>query len=197
MSRRLVVAALVGTAMFLAAGSASAFDGQRHGFMLGIGLGAGFSSFTQEIESPIGNGSGSDSKGGLATEFRIGGGIGNQFFLYYSNKVNWFSIENVNNDKVTIADGVGSVAGQYFFKPESPSGFVSGGLGIGGWSTPMESNSSSLSGFGMFAGGGYEFSHLWSVEGSLSYASPSTSELGVKFTTKSTGVRVMLHLTGY
>ena len=75
--RSLIVAVLV-----LTAGSAEAFDGNRKGFILGGSLGAAATN----IED-------GDTKGSLATEFIIGGGISPQVLLYYTNYGTWFSQE--------------------------------------------------------------------------------------------------------
>ena len=43
----------------------------------------------------------------LHTDFRIGGGFkGDKFMLYYWYVVNWFGMENVLGEKITIISGV-------------------------------------------------------------------------------------------
>ena len=57
-----------------------AFDDERRGFLLGFG--AGLHGIEEDF-IVSGSNIGSQSKSGLATSFKIGGGITDQFTLYY------------------------------------------------------------------------------------------------------------------
>lgn len=178
---------------------AHAFDGQRKGFILGVGAGLGVSSFTQTLDvSGLGSEtSDRETKVGVAADFRIGWGVDDQLLLYYDNRANWFSVENVFDESVTLVDGLSTFGASYYFQPAAPSAFVTGGIGWATWTTPFEEESSGALGFGLYGGGGYEFNKLLSVEGSISYGMPSDEASGVKLTTDSIGLRLMLVLMGY
>lgn len=198
MSRWIAVLVPLGT--FLAISTpARAFDGNRKGFMLGAGLGLGMTSFTQEVEiTGLGsNKSDRESKTGLATDFRIGAGLSEQFSLYYVNRVAWFSIDNALGDKATIANSVGLVGGTYHLKPEGPSFYLNGLIGLSSWAAPFESGSDASTGFGFGLGAGYEFSKHWSVEGNLGFGSPSDESGGVKLTTNATTFSITINGTAY
>jgi hypothetical protein len=186
----LVLAVLVVSAV-----PAGAFDGKRKGFVLGVGVGPGLSSYTQELSS---SGSGSitsdrETKVGFSTDFRIGFGATERFLIVYDNKVNWIPFDNVLGEHVTVTDGISSLAVSYYLSESAPGGFLTGGLGGAGWSTPFEESSSGLAGFGVFVGGGYEFTKLWNLEGSLGFGSASDSDQGLKLTTNTTTFRVTIN----
>ena len=99
-------------AIFFSATPTLAFDDNRQGFILG--LGAGFHSIDIDF---LYNGSnvGSQSESGLATSFKIGGGLTDQFALYYVRNVSWYSAPYFDGYSITDATytvgltGVGSV----------------------------------------------------------------------------------------
>jgi len=189
------------TVIILTAVPAMAFDSQRKGFILGGGLGLAGTSFKQKLS---GGGESTESetetKPGLLTDFRIGFGPSDQLLLYYFNHVTWFSIENVLSQDVTIANGVGGIGISYYFTPKktdggrehlefspfTPAWFISGGLGLSSWATPFEEGSETWSGFGLWFGGGYEFSRHWSVELTIGHGNPSKTSGGFKAESNST-----------
>jgi hypothetical protein len=138
--------------------SASAFDGQRQGFLLGFGVGAG----SYKIEDR-------DSKAGLVTDLKIGYGFTDQFQLFYTNKVTWRSADDWDGDGL-ILHGLTGIGANYYFRPAAPSFFVGGGLGLashGFISTDSDVDSESDSGFGFYLGGGFEFARHLNVEFSV------------------------------
>ena len=186
---------LVLALLLVFAAPAGAFDGKRKGFVLGVGLGPGLSSYTQELSvSGLGSAASSrETKVGVSTDFRIGFGPTEQVLVVYDNKVTWIPFDNAIGNHVTIADGISSLSVSYYLAQSAPSGFLTGGLGAAGWSAPFESNSSGSIGLGMFVGGGYEFTKLWNLEGSLGYGSPSDTQQGVKLTTNTITFRVTIN----
>jgi len=183
----LVIAALVATT----SSPASAFDGKRKGFILGGGLGLGYVNFTQSINGMEGE---SEGKTALVTNFKIGGGFSEQFWLYYSNQNAWFSLTNVLDNDVTIASGVGGIGFTWFTSPEPKGLFLTGTIGLGSWDAPFEDGSSMWTGFGLMAGVGYEFAAHWAVDLSLMWGTPETTESS--FTFKSEFFGVMATVTG-
>lgn len=79
-----------------------------------------------------------------------------------------------------VADGLSALGATYYFKPEAPSFFVAGGVGLSAWNTPFESGSQTLTGFGFFAGTGYEFHKHLNIELDLIWGKPSRTKGGVK-----------------
>ena len=153
---------LVKSAMLIAvlssATPALAFDDSREGFILG--LGAGLHSISNDYTS---NGASylTESKSGLVTSFKIGGGITNQFALYYVRNASWFTKQITTGSTTKEAHGVvglGGIGATYYFEPTSPSGYMLAAIGGSDYAFPMESNVRTHTGGGIMLGGGYEFS---------------------------------------
>ncbi len=130
--------------------TASAFDGERKGFLLNLGAG-----FGQTFSS-----SGSYNTTGFVTDFKIGGGPSNKVQVYYTNRVLWYSYDFTTT---TFAKGMSAAGVSYFLKPQSPSLFFSGALGLAAINT--SSGRSSDPGFGFTLGVGFELaSHfIWEI----------------------------------
>ena len=180
------------------AASASAFDGQRKGFILGGGLGFGLPSFTQTVEA-MGEKETSDreNKAALQTNFMIGLGATEQVLIYYSNRVSWFGIENVFGDNVTIMDGLGGVSVAYYFQPTAPSPFILGTVGLSIWDAPFEEGSEAWYGGGFGIGGGYEFSRHYFVEADLMWGKPSKEEGGIDASSNALTIRVTINALAF
>lgn len=77
MAKKYFILFFVGFVLFLVNTNAHAFDGQRKGFLLGIGLGPGFTSFTQEVAVSIFGfhesvKSDRENKAGVISDLKIG-----------------------------------------------------------------------------------------------------------------------------
>jgi hypothetical protein len=191
MSRVAPVLCIIG-ALASASTSSFAFDGHRKGFVLGFGAGPAMTSFTQTVSLGAQSVTGDrENKMGLATDFRIGAGVTEQFSLYYVNRVSWFSLDNALGKTVTIANSVGLLGATYYFQPVCPSPYIHGLLGLASWDTPFESGSEAWTGMGLGGGIGYELAPHWSLEGSVNYGIPSRTIEGLKATTNA----VSIHLT--
>jgi hypothetical protein len=142
-------------AILLSATPALAFDDNREGFMLG--LGGGFHSIKNDYTF---NGVSyhTESQSGLATNFKIGGGITKQFALYYVRNVSWFNTTSaVLNKNTQAVVGMGGIGATYYFEPTSPSGYMLGAIGGSEYAYPGESNFTTRTGGAIMLGGGYEF----------------------------------------
>jgi len=130
--------------------TASAFDGERKGFMLNIGAGFGqtYSAF------------GANNSTGFVTDFKIGGGPSNKVQIYYTNRVLWYGSEFTST---TFAKGISAAGVSYFLKQQSPSLFFSGALGLGVINS--SSGRSSDPGFGFTLGLGFELARnfIWEI----------------------------------
>jgi opacity protein-like surface antigen len=161
------------------------FDGERNGFILGGGIGVGFLSNTTSFESF----SNTDERGVFLTNFKIGYAPSNVLELFYINKVSWWG-----QSDITFTLGVSAIAARYYFDQETETGWsVTGGFGLSALSAPFEENLESSSGFGLFAGGGYEFSNHWTVEFDLLYS--AVSEGDVDF--NSFGIQITINGLAY
>ena len=111
----------------IATSGAYAADQQRQGFILGLGIGPS----NVEIDS----GNASESSSGFGTSFMVGGGITDQFTLYYLNDVSFFEMEVVDQYGDTVSDlfaaGLTSVGLSYYFSPQAPSTYIGVGVGLG------------------------------------------------------------------
>jgi len=175
-----------------------AWDGQRKGFVLGFGLGGGYTTFTQTAEfmgmSETGD---RENKFGLHSDFKIGYAPSNQFLIYWMSNVNWFSIENILGDNITIANGVGGIGFSYYFSPADKSAYFRAGVGASTWMAPFDSDIDTWYGLGVVGGFGYEFAKHWSIEAIAMWSNPSKKELGIDLTTNAFSFAVTLNILGY
>lgn len=143
-------------AMLFSAAPAVAFDDSREGFILG--LGAGLHNIKNDY-SFNGISYQTESQSGLATSFKIGGGITNQFALYYVRNASWFSstVPGTTREGRAVV-GMGGIGATYYFEPASPSGYMLGAIGGSDFAFPLESNVTTRTGGAIMLGGGYEFS---------------------------------------
>jgi len=144
-----------------------AFDGERKGFILGVGLGVGYLSNTTSWDNSYDTGSITESRTVFQTYFKIGYAPSNTLEIFYSSRISWWSDHNYLSWL-----GLGAVAFTLYFDNISETGwFVSGGFGHSNMSElSFRSTSDSKSGFGLFGGAGYEFSKHWTVEVDLQYS---------------------------
>jgi len=144
---------------------AFAFDNNRQGFILGFG--AGFHTIDIDV---IYNGYklGSDSNSGIATSFKIGAGLTDQFALYYVRNASWYSApysDGFTTKDITYTMGIMGLGATYFLSPSAPSGYLLGAIGAGDLSAPFESGISSDTGSAFMLGAGYELNSHFMVEG--------------------------------
>jgi hypothetical protein len=189
----MVLVTVLGTAAV-----AGAFDGQRQGFILGVGGGAGLTSYTQTIAHGGGSvTSDRENEFPLMTDFRIGYAPSDALEIYWMSKVSWFSMENAYGDDVTIANGLGGLGVTYFLQPTAPSVFLAGGVGFSSWAAPLEEGVEAWYGLGVSAGAGYEFAPHWYIQGDVCWGNPSTEEGGDDFSTNALSVKLTLNVMGY
>lgn len=196
--RKLLISALLVVMMVGATNAAFAWDGKRKGFILGIGLGPGFTSFNQSLKSG-GISITSDRQNELSfmSDFKIGYAPNNLWQIHWMSKISWFGLENAFGDNVTIANGFGGVGATYSFYEGAPSPFLSGGIGFSTWATPFEEGSDTMYGFGIVLGGGYEFSKHWSLGFDLLWGKPSKDEGGGEFSTNALSLKFTINVLAY
>lgn len=129
--------------------SASAFDNNRQGFVLGFGVGLGAMEVDSETESFL----------GLQTDLKIGGGVSNQLLVHYTGKQFWF---NDDDFFFTLANPM--IGLTYYVLETSPSVFITGGVGLSLVGAFSDNAAGAGAGLGFFAGVGYEFHPKWNLE---------------------------------
>jgi len=144
------------------------WDGERQGFILGGGLGYGLTSFKNTLST----GEEREQGGAFMTELKIGYATNNQIAMYFTNKSSWFSRDaeetEIRGDDLILSSFTGGGM-SYYFKPDTPSLFVSGGMGVLSW---REDRTGTHHGYGLFAGGGYEFAKHFSAELNVLHGNP-------------------------
>jgi hypothetical protein len=156
-----------------------AFDKERKGFILGMGLGPGFSSYTKITDS-LGTQIYSDkqNKIGVFTDFKLGYAPNDHLMIYWMSKVAWSGRTDTlqqdtssREEDITVATGIGGLGVTYFFNAKSPSLFVTVGAGFTGWSYPFEDRDF-WTGIGVTGGVGWEFRPNWVLEASFLWGKP-------------------------
>lgn len=172
-SRKTIIGAAV-LLVFGMASSASAWDGQRKGFILGIGIGIGGVTDIQTVD-------GEDLlrryTGAGVSNAKIGGAFNNRFLLYFCSMDSWFRTIDYEGDSVLVRTDLAAVGASYYLKPEFPSYYLSGALGTVTWNYPWdramsfdeEDGEDVWRGIGILVGGGYEFRKYFSVEANLKW----------------------------
>lgn len=128
----------VGMVLCLWISTGSEVVAQRSGFIIGIGAGPGFT--TGDVSSEL----------GVATDFKIGGMLGESLQLYYTAKSNLLFL-----DRGVEGTGVSGLGASFVL----PSGFnINGVAGLATW---WDFDNDASNGFGFGAGVGYEFTDKW------------------------------------
>ena len=161
----------------------------RHGFIIGFGVGPGYSHVNQTIKFGYYKFSGSIDKAAVSTDFKIGFAANRQILVYWSARVSWFadkigtlyynyssgSYYMVAKD-ATFASGVGGVGISYYLRPTLPSLYFTGTLGYASFGTPFDDYDTEY-GVGGAAGIGYEFAPHWTVEAIVVYGRTTHKDL--------------------
>jgi hypothetical protein len=135
--------------------SANAFDNNRKGFLLGLGVGNNYTFIEDE------RGVNADDLSGFTASFKIGGGINNHFSMYLTRNVSVFN--NANNSYQIALNGLGL---SYFLSPSASSGYFMGAIG-NAQRQSFDDTFSDYSGSGFMIGGGYEFIKHLQLEGAI------------------------------
>ena len=138
---------------------------QRSGFIIGVGLGPGFTSYSAFPDR--------QSKAGLAIDFHIGGVIGDSFELFYVYKGNVFG-----SDATGVSNMASGVSGLGFAYPLNPDFSITGALGLGVWLVTRDSGTQTTEseGVGLLGGGRYQLSESgrWMLNFDIMYGRPMT-----------------------
>lgn len=136
--------------LLFVAGTTSAFNGQRRGFVLGGGAGLAPSCKFEY-------GSVDESKTGFGMNFIIGGAFDEHNMLVYEGNIVGFNSDLYEDN---AAQGFNGAAWYHYFGQTGRSAFTTVGIGFEVMNVGDEYKDS---GFGMLLGGGYEFARHWQV----------------------------------
>lgn len=153
------------------AATASGFNGQRRGFVLGGGLGIAADS---KYEADVLDANWESNGAGLGASFVIGGCFDGMNMLVYEGNVTSWKDDLLDEN---ISQGFNGAAWYHYYGQPGKSAFTTAGLGF--YVFQAEHYEDNDPGFGMLLGGGYEFARHWQVGGYLSFG--STSSAGVNF----------------
>ncbi|MFC2172971.1 hypothetical protein ACFLU6_10130 [Acidobacteriota bacterium] len=142
--RALLVTAIL-IVVSLRAVSSEAWDGDRKGLVVGVGVGYGYSTFAEF-----------DNKSGIFTSFKIGYAPNEHIMLLYHGTQNFASIE----DRTAI-DAVHGLSFQLY--PSKTTNFFV--LGGGGYS--YFGITDKKFGYGFKGGAGFDFGNFLGVEGTI------------------------------
>ncbi len=154
-----------------------AFDGQRKGFILGGGLGAGWLNYKEPgLEF---------DKFSAAGNFKIGYAPSNSLEIYFTDNVHVFQYEGNS-----FGVGIGGIGVTKYLSPEGRGFFIFGGAGMGLFMR-FESGWDSTSGFGLIGGIGYDFAKHWNIQADVIY---TTFESGL---IKSLSIRATINFLAF
>ena len=148
------------------------FRGRRKGFIFGLGVGVGRTSFTEPLaEYYWRNAQEGDwsterqTRSALVTELKIGHGLSDQFLLYYTSRISWLPLQNFYKDTM-IANGAAGAGFMYFPFRRIGLYFV-GNIGLATlvtWQPPLTLENARQTGVSVSGGIGYEFLSHWSID---------------------------------
>lgn len=164
--------------------------GHRSGFIIGLGIGPGYSHVSQSLDFGFAEFSGSLAKFAVNTDFKIGFAANSQTLIYWNSRVAWFADEvgvmhydyysgsyTVDYEDAVFASGIGGLGISYYVEPKLPSPYVTFTVGYSSFGTPFNDNYDGEMGFGTAVGFGFEFTPHWSIESVLSYGKTSKDPL--------------------
>ena len=141
---------------------ALAFDDKRQGFLVGVGIGY---HYMNEEYSDGDSSMGTSETNGIATSYRIGVGITDQFALYYISNASWYSVRTGSDKEiVNYAVSLSGIGASYYLSPDTPSIYLLVAAGDGELSSPFGSGPASGSGSAFMWGTGYEISEHLNIE---------------------------------
>jgi len=210
--KRLILTAIVFN-LFLSLFGFRLFDGQRKGFIIGMGLGVGHSTWRKITETRIDTTFSVDSKI-VHKSNDYGLGIGVQIGYAPTNKLifhNFFQAvvfedykEKDEEKRKSYENGIGGFAATYYFRPGQmenswrSSFYFSTGMGYANWVEAIkEKEILDLFGSGVYLGIGYEFLKYRRFELSFNVSNPSHKTSLLKSTVESFSIMLSFAAIAY
>ena len=183
--------------------------GRRTGFIFGLGVGIGRTSFTEPLaEYYWRNAQKADwsttrqARSALVTELKIGHGFNDQFLLYYTSRISWLPLRHFTKDTM-IANGAAGMGAMYF--PFRRLGlYLTGNIGLATlvtWQPPLTLENARQTGVSVSWGIGYEFLSHWSIDFTVNSGSARMTKVDdlseITFRDEITTVSVNLNMLAY
>ena len=139
--------------------------GRRKGFVFGVGVGVGRTSFTEPLaeyywrsaQGAEGSPSTRRARSALITELKIGHGFSDQFLLYYTSRIAWLPLDHFTKDTMIVNGAAG--AGLMYFPFRRFGLYFVGNMGLATlvtWQPPLTLENARQTGV-IFSGGiGYQ-----------------------------------------
>ena len=148
------------------------YRGRRKGFIFGLGVGVGRTSFTKPFAEyywrHVYESEWSTERqtiSALVTELKIGHGLTDQFLLYYTSRISWLPLQHFYKDTM-VANGAAGMGLMYF--PFRKRGlYLVGNIGLATlvtWQPPLTLENARQTGVSISGGIGYEFLSHWSID---------------------------------
>jgi len=175
------------------------WDGRRSGFILGFGLGSGYTTYNYKVEE---NGqkhtTSRESSLGPAYIFKLGYAPEDNFLIFFMDNNTLFTGKDMNGDNIKTSSDFTGAAVSYYFSDRIPSFYLTGGFGGASWNNGFFSCKESEGiGIGLLFGAGYEFTKHWSGEVNLSYGMPVYSKDNARVTNKFFSVNAGITLLAF
>ena len=146
--------------------------GQRKGFIFGLGVGVGQTSFTKPFAEYYWRhayesewSTERQTRSALVTELKIGHGFSDQFLLYYTSRISWLPLQHFTKD-TTVANGAAGM-GFMFFPFRRIGLYFVGNIGLATlvtWQPPLTLENARQTGVSVSGGIGYELFSHWSID---------------------------------
>ena len=146
--------------------------GQRKGFIFGLGVGVGQTSFTKPFAEYYWRhayesewSTERQTRSALVTELKIGHGFSDQFLLYYTSRISWLPLQHFTKD-TTVANGAAGM-GFMFFPFRRIGLYLVGNIGLATlvtWQPPLTLENARQTGVSVSGGIGYELFSHWSID---------------------------------
>lgn len=185
------------------------YRGRRKGFIFGLGVGVGRTSFTKplaeyywqhayESEWPTDH----QARSALVTELKIGHGLTDQFLLYYTSRISWLPLQHFTKDTM-VANGAAGVGAMYF--PFRRRGlYLVGNIGLATlvtWHPPLTLENARQTGVSVSWGIGYELLSHWSIDFTVNSGSARMTRVDdfseIEFRDEITTFSVNLNMLAY
>lgn len=156
-------------------------DGDRDGFIFSIAMGGSSVIYNQFVNTgkpeTVTSADSWDVKPAFAINWELGYGFTKQFeLLLFNSSSNMYGIKNINGKKVNLDSSLLGIGACYFLKPEAPSLYIDGGIGLSSL-VSYNSNKSDMNGLGACIGIGYEFTDNFAVDFSTMYTTNYLEEV--------------------
>ena len=178
--------------------NAGILDGEREGFFIAGGIGAGYTTYSGHwrvitpdtlIDRSI-----DDNSNGAMLDLRIGGGISPRAQIYYHLQLVVFEEPHGSTpEDETIATAQSGLGLTVYQKDTWPSLYYFGSIGFRHLWAPNSEEDAVWSGFGILGGIGFEFIKRFSVEVSAGYGSPGIETAEITLWTFNAGLMLNLY----